>query len=96
MKNAFNYCLTGRWFVFELKPSPNSTSRERVVDKFRIPHQNIDDFVPIYLFLKNEFFSKIELNFSHSLESIIDETVNESVLEEDLAGPRRFDTQNEG
>lgn len=73
MKNAFNYCITGRWFAFEIKPNAD------VVDKLRIPCLANEDFVPIHAFLKNEFYSKIELNFSYSLESIIDTTVNESV-----------------
>lgn len=75
MKNAFNYCVTGRWFAFEIKP--NTT----VVEKLRMPRQANEDFVPVHAFLKNEFYSKIELNFSYSLESIIDTTINETVEE---------------
>ena len=76
MKNAFNYCVTGRWIAFQIKSTAD------VVDKFRIPSLVNENFVAIHTFLKNEFYSKIQLNFSNSLESIIDTTINESIEEE--------------
>jgi len=75
IKNAFSYCLIGRWFAFEL----NSQS---IVNNFRIPRLVIEDYVSVYEYLKNEFHYKIQLNFSNSLESIIDTTLNQSNLQE--------------
>lgn len=71
LKHAFSYCLIGRWFAFEL----NSQS---IVNNFRIPRLVIEDYVSVYEYLKNEFHYKIQLNFSNSLESIVDTTLNES------------------
>lgn len=79
LENAFSYCLIGKWFAFELTKSAHKCKN---VTKFRIPVMHIDDYMPIYMFLKNNYESQnINLNFSNSLESVIDSTLDKSNLE---------------
>ena len=78
LSKSFDYCLIGKWFAFEFKKS----NKYNVVSKFRIARSHIDDYIPIYEFLKYNFQKKNEnLNFSDSLESIIDSTLDKTNLE---------------
>ena len=76
LRNAFNYCLIGRWFVFDFKST--STYQETIV-RIRVPRIEVDEFISIYKYLKNNLDNDLSLDFSNSLESIIDSTFNESL-----------------
>jgi hypothetical protein len=92
MQNAFDYCLIGRWFAFEFK---NDKPDSAIVTKFRIPRLAIDEHVSIYKFLDNEFYKKARLNFSNSLESIIDTTLDDSNLAEEAMRTSKDSTSDE-
>ena len=78
LRSAFNYCLIGRWFVFDFK---SSSSYQETIVRIRVPRIEVDEFISIYKYLKNNLDQDLSLDFSNSLlESVIDSTFNDESL----------------
>lgn len=68
---AYNYCLIGKWLVFEFEANPCIVKSFTILDS---------DYVSIYQFLRNQSETNLCLNFSQTselIESVIDDTINE-------------------
>ena len=82
--NAFRNCILGRWFLLDIKEvkSPNKP-KSFLINSVKVPQNEIENFIPIYYYLKNrsklinEFSLSDSLCFENSNSSIIDETLSE-------------------
>jgi hypothetical protein len=82
LKGAFSFCLIGRWLIFDLKTTLKSYNEKSsvIANGIRIPRSDKSDFVPVYDFLTNELYKNdySKLNFSQSIDSIVDSTLDNS------------------
>jgi hypothetical protein len=76
LDDAFSYCLIGRWFKFEFSTDQN------FVISLKQTNANVDDFLSIYEFLKNYLTFENKLNFSNSINLIVDDTFDETNIDE--------------
>lgn len=83
IQHAFKNCLIGRWCAFEFKQGSNrnlsNQEETSIVRSFRMPmDMPIGGYCPIHSFLEHTHcIKKRDLNFSDSLESVIDLTLSD-------------------
>lgn len=83
MENAFRFCLLGRWFLFDLKWSKTTDGASSfVIKNVSLPKHEIENFVSISVYLKNQNMIKNESNLSDSF--CVEELSNSSIINETL------------
>jgi hypothetical protein len=100
LENAFNYCLIGRWFLFNLKESNEKKPKQSatiVANNIQFEPGESDFYVSVYQYLREQAEISKQLEFSNSFIlnesncSIVDNTFNENEndpYEEDILTQR--------
>jgi hypothetical protein len=85
LENAFNFCLLGRWFLFNLKESSDKKLKQSfaiVANNIQLEPGELNFYIPVYKYLKEQ--AEMSRNLQASSSFILDES-NCSIVDNTLS-----------